>query len=99
MDIAKTIYAGAGNDVTGELPTSRRMFSTLKAFRAPIFTTFRRFLAHAKPRPGSAIYPSLSNELQVAIGRLLTGSSTPVEALDTAGTRVEQDYKLLGGGT
>jgi multiple sugar transport system substrate-binding protein len=99
MDIAKTIYAGAGNEVTGELPTARSMFSSLKAFRAPIYRTFRRFLATARPRPGSAIYPSLSNELQIATGRVLTGSSAPAQALDTAGQRVSEDYKLLGGGT
>jgi multiple sugar transport system substrate-binding protein len=99
MDIAKTIYAGAGNSVTGELPTARSMFTSLKAFRAPIYKTFRRFLADARPRPGSAIYPSLSNELQVAIGRVLTGSSTPEQALESAGQRVQQDYELLGGGT
>jgi multiple sugar transport system substrate-binding protein len=99
MDIAKTIYAGAGNSVTGELPTARSMFRSLKAFRAPIYRTFRRFLATARPRPGSAVYPSLSNELQIATGRVLTGSATPAQALDTAGKRVSEDYKLLGGGT
>jgi multiple sugar transport system substrate-binding protein len=99
MDIAKTIYAGAGNDVTGELPTARGMFASLKTFRAPIYQTFRRFLNTARPRPGSAVYPSLSNEIQIATGRVLTGSSTPAQALDTAGQRVTEDYKLLGGGT
>ena len=44
MDIVKSIYAGPGNTVTGELPTSRRLFDNLKAFQAPIFKTFRRFL-------------------------------------------------------
>jgi multiple sugar transport system substrate-binding protein len=99
MDIAKTIYAGAGNNVTGELPTARSMFASLKTFRAPIYQTFRRFLNTARPRPGSAVYPSLSNEIQIATGRVLTGSSTPAQALDTAGQRVLEDYKLLGGGT
>ena len=99
MDIAKSIYAGAGNNLTGELPTARSMFASLKAFRAPIFKTFRRFLGDARPRPGSVVYPSLSNELQIATGRVLTGSATPEQALDTAGDRVAEDYKLLGGGT
>jgi multiple sugar transport system substrate-binding protein len=99
MDIVKSIYVGAGNTVTGELPTSARLYGSLKAFQAPIFDTFRRFLRHAKPRPGRAIYPSLSNELQIAIGRVLTGSATPEEALDSAGERVRQTYDLLTGGT
>jgi multiple sugar transport system substrate-binding protein len=97
MDIARSIYAGKGNTVTGELPTSRHLFATLKAFQAPIYKTFRRFLADARPRPGEAIYPSLSNELQIAIGRVLTGSATPAQALQTAGSRVRQLYQLFTG--
>ncbi len=100
MDIVKSIYAGPGNAVTGELPTSRHQFDTLKAFKPPIYKTFRRYLAHAQPRPGRSIYPSLSNEMQIAIGRVLTGSSTPADALRNAGDRVQQTYELLtGGGT
>jgi multiple sugar transport system substrate-binding protein len=99
MDIVRSIYAGAGNELTGELPTSQRSFDTLKAFQQPIFRQFREYLEHAQPRPGLSIYPSLSNEMQVAIGSVLTGSSTPEQALDTAGKRVEQTYELLSGGT
>jgi multiple sugar transport system substrate-binding protein len=98
MDIAKSIYVGKGNSVTGELPTSQRLYDSLKAFRAPIYTTFRRFLADARPRPGSAIYPSLSNELQIAIGRVLTGGTTPEQALREAGSRVNELYRLFRGG-
>jgi multiple sugar transport system substrate-binding protein len=97
MDIVRSIYAGAGNSLTGELPTSQHSFDTLKAFQQPIFKQFREYLKHAQPRPGLAIYPSLSNEMQVAIGSVLTGSSTPEQALDTAGKRVEQNYELLSG--
>jgi multiple sugar transport system substrate-binding protein len=98
MDIVKSIYAGAGNTVTGELPTSRRLFDTLPAFKPPIYKTFRRFLAHAQPRPGRSIYPALSNELQIAIGSVLTGSSTPADALKNAGDRVQKTYELMSGG-
>jgi multiple sugar transport system substrate-binding protein len=97
MDIVKSIYAGPGNTVTGELPTSQRLYDNLKAFQAPIDKTFRRFLRHAEPRPGLSIYPSLSNELQIAIGRVLTGAATPEAALDSAGDRVDQTYRLLTG--
>jgi multiple sugar transport system substrate-binding protein len=95
MDIVKSIYAGPGNEVTGELPTSRRQYDTLKAFQEPIFDTFRKYLEHAQPRPGLSIYPTLSNQLQIAVGQVVTGGSTPEEALDNAGERVEQTYELL----
>src|SRR3954451_7693482 len=97
MDIMRSIYAGAGNSVTGERPPSQHQFDTLKAFQAPIFQTFRRYLKDAQPRPGRSIYPSLSNELQIATGRVLTGSATPEEAVKTAGERVQQTYRLLEG--
>jgi multiple sugar transport system substrate-binding protein len=97
MDIVKSIYAGPGNTLTGELPTSTRLFDSLEAFQAPIYKTFRRFLRPGEPRPGLSIYPSLSNELQIAVGRVLTGGATPDEALQTAGDRVDQTYELLSG--
>ena len=97
VDIMRTIYAGAGNELTGELPTSQKDFDTLEAFQEPIFDTFRSYLEHAEARPGLSIYPALSNEMQVAIGSVLTGSATPEEALDNAGERVEQTYELLSG--
>jgi multiple sugar transport system substrate-binding protein len=97
MDIVKSIYAGPGNNLTGELPTSQRQYDTLKAFQAPIYQTFRRYLKHAVPRPGSSIYPSLSNELQIATGSVLTGSATPEQAVKNAGERVDQTYELLEG--
>ena len=97
MDIVKSIYVGAGNELTGELPTSRRLFDSLKAFQAPIYRRFKRYLAEGQARPGLAIYPALSAELQIAIGSVLTGAATPREALATARERVQQTYELLEG--
>jgi multiple sugar transport system substrate-binding protein len=97
MDLVKEVYVGAGNELTGELPTSRRLYDTLDAFQEPIFRRFRDFLRNGRARPGLAIYPALSNELQIAIGSVLTGSATPREALDTARERVQQAHDLLQG--
>jgi multiple sugar transport system substrate-binding protein len=95
--ILEEVYIGEGNTVTGELPTSRRLYAELEAFQDPIFKTFRRFLRNGRARPGLAIYPALSSELQIAVGSVLTGSATPEEALATARERVDQAYELLGG--
>lgn len=97
MDIVKDVYVGEGNELTGELPTSRRLFDSLEAFQAPIWQRFKRYLQEGQARPGLAIYPALSSELQIAIGSVLTGSATPEEALATAGERVQQTYELLEG--
>jgi ABC-type glycerol-3-phosphate transport system substrate-binding protein len=39
----------------------------------------------------------MSNELQIAIGSVLTGSATPEEALDTAADRIDETYEMLTG--
>jgi multiple sugar transport system substrate-binding protein len=95
--IIKEIYIGKGNEITGELPTSQRLYSAIKTFKDPVFQQFRRLLGTGQPRPGLAIYPELSNQMQVAIGSVLTGSSSPAEALDAAGQRVQQTWKLETG--
>ena len=98
MDIVKSIYAGAGNSLTGELPTSRQQFDTLKAFQAPIFKTFRKYLAaRASAARACSIYPSLSNELQIATGKVLTGGATPEQAVKPAGDRVAADLRAAPG--
>jgi multiple sugar transport system substrate-binding protein len=96
--ILKDIYIERSSEITGELPTSRRLLQTLDAFQTPIAKTYRRFLEHGRARPGLAIYPALSNELQIAIGGVLTGSAEPEAALDTAGDRVAETYEILSGG-
>jgi multiple sugar transport system substrate-binding protein len=96
--LIKEIYLGPSYELTGELATSRRLLDTLDVFQTPTVKTYRRFVEHGRARPGLAIYPALSNELQIAIGSVLTGSSTPAAALDTAGDRVAETYDILTGG-
>ncbi len=95
--ILKEVYIGHANKLTGELSTSRRLLSTLDTFQTPIAKRYQRFLEHGQARPGLAIYPALSTEMQIAIGGVLTGSATPEEALDLAGDRVRQRYEVLSG--
>lgn len=95
--IIKEVYLGKGNELMGEIPTSPRLLATLPSFQRPIYRTFARFLRRGRARPGLAIYPALSNELQIAIGSVLTGSATPQAALDRARERVQQAYEQLGG--
>ena len=41
-------------------------------------------LRYARARPGAAVYPSISTELQVAMSDVITGQQTPEAALDQA---------------
>jgi multiple sugar transport system substrate-binding protein len=84
MEFTKDVYIGEGNQVTGQLPTSESLFSELDKFQEPIYDTFREGLKFGQARPGVPVYPEISNQLQIAIGTVLTGEATPEEALDEA---------------
>ena len=84
MEFTKEVFIGEMNEVTGQLPTSPKLFDTIDKFNAPIYDKFRTMLEHGEARPGVPVYPTMSEELQIAIGTVLTEESTPEEALDKA---------------
>jgi multiple sugar transport system substrate-binding protein len=84
MEFTKDVYIGEGNEVTGQLPTSPELFDTLDKFQDPIYDKFNEALKYGEARPGVPVYPKISEELQIAIGTVLTGEATPEEALDKA---------------
>jgi multiple sugar transport system substrate-binding protein len=83
-EFTKQVFVGEGNEVTGQLPTNPELFDTLDKFQDPIYDTFREGLKSGEARPGVPVYPEISNQLQIAIGTVLTGEATPEEALDSA---------------
>jgi multiple sugar transport system substrate-binding protein len=93
MDLVKSIYMGPANDAIGQLPTQGKLFDTLETFQDPIFQEFRRQLEDGgKARPGFAIYPEISEQLQVAIGQILTGELTPEEGLEQVAEEADKAY-------
>ena len=84
MEFTKDVYIGEANELLGQLPTSPRLFDTLDKFDEPIFDKFNEALKYGQARPGAPIYPKISEELQIAIGTVLTEEATPEEALDRA---------------
>ena len=84
MEFTKEVFIGEGNQVTGQLPTSESLFDELDKFDDPIYDTFAEGLQDGEARPGVPVYPEISNQLQIAIGTVLTGEATPEEALDEA---------------
>jgi multiple sugar transport system substrate-binding protein len=90
MSLVKEIYVGGGNRVTNGLPTSEKIFADDPTFQKPIFAKFREFLPAGRARPGVPVYPEMSNQLQVAIGDVLTGQRTPEQALDAAKQAVDR---------
>ncbi|MEM1286731.1 MAG: extracellular solute-binding protein [Pseudomonadota bacterium] len=94
-EIAKEIYAGPGNALQGLLPTSAALYDVYDAYEGPEFELFADALQNGVSRPGAAIYPEISNQIQILLGAVLSGSSTAEEALDAAADAVDLAFERL----
>ncbi|HUH07457.1 MAG TPA: extracellular solute-binding protein [Egibacteraceae bacterium] len=81
-DLIRSVYMGPANEAVGQLPTSTILFEELPAFQEEPFLRFGDFLEEGRSRPGVPVYPSISEQIQVAVGQVLTGELTPEEAVD-----------------
>jgi multiple sugar transport system substrate-binding protein len=95
MDLVREIYMGPANEVMGQLPTRASLFTNLKTFQDPFFAQIKQYLAHGQARPGVPIYPEISNQIQIAMGDVLTGAKSPEQALDDAWKAVQDAYKKM----
>jgi multiple sugar transport system substrate-binding protein len=86
---------GPANDVTGDLPTRQALFDTLPKFKTPYYGQLRDYLVHGQARPGVPIYPEISNQIQIMMGEVLSGSKSPEDALDGTWNRVMDAYKKM----
>ncbi len=83
-EMAKEVYAGPGNAYQGLLPTSAALYETYDAYDGPEFDLFAQALENGVARPGAAIYPEISNQIQIVLGDVLSGAAEPEAALDAA---------------
>ncbi|MCC5973232.1 MAG: extracellular solute-binding protein [Rubellimicrobium sp.] len=90
-DIAR-LYAGPGNAFQRLLPTQTSLFAEFEAFDGPEFDVFVAALQDGVARPGVAIYPEISNQIQILLGEVLSGASDPETALDAAAAAVMAAY-------
>jgi multiple sugar transport system substrate-binding protein len=95
MDLVREVYMGPANEVMGQLPTRQSLFTNLKTFQDPFFGQIKQYLVHGQARPGVPIYPEISNQIQIAMGDVLTGAKTPEQALDDAWTAVNAAYAKM----
>jgi multiple sugar transport system substrate-binding protein len=95
MDLVREVYMGPANEVMGQLPTRQSLFTNLKAFQDPFFAQLKTYLVHGQARPGVPIYPEISNQIQIAMGDVLTGAKTPEAALDDAWKAVNDAYAKM----
>lgn len=90
--VMREVYMGPANEVIGDLPTRQTLFDTLPRFQDPYFGKLKEYLVNGHARPGVPIYPEISNQIQIMMGEVLTGSKSPEEALDGAWDRVMDAY-------
>ncbi len=91
-DVMREVYMGPANEVIGDLPTRQSLFDSLAKFQTPYFAKLRKFLVNGHARPGVPIYPEISNQIQIMMGEVLSGTKEPAAALDDAWKRVMAAY-------
>jgi len=95
MTLAREVYMGPANDVMSQVPTRQSLFDSLNSFKTPFFAQLKQFLVHGQARPGVPIYPEISNQIQIAMGDVLTGAKSPEQALDDAWKSVNDAYAKM----
>ena len=95
MDLLREVYMGPANNVMGQLPTRKSLFESLDAFKDPFFAIVNESLVNGRARPGVPIYPEISNQIQIMMGEVLSGTKEPEAALDDAWARVNDAYSKL----
>ena len=89
------IYAGPGNAFQGLLPTSAALYDEYDAYDGPEYDLFARALENGVARPGAAIYPEISNQIQILLGDVLSGAAEPEAALDAAAAAAQAAFDRL----
>jgi multiple sugar transport system substrate-binding protein len=90
--LMREVYMGPANEAGGDLPTRQSLFDSLPKFQDAYYAQLRKYLVHGHARPGVPIYPEISNQIQIMMGEVLSGSKPPEQALDDAWKRVMDAY-------
>jgi multiple sugar transport system permease protein len=92
-DVEAPAHAARISEATGHLPVRQSVYRDFPIFSQDIwYRRFGQMLVSGHARPTVAIYPAISQQLQLAIGAVVSGERTPEQALDAAWTAVNGDY-------
>ncbi|QQA43913.1 extracellular solute-binding protein [Pelagovum pacificum] len=94
-NLVREVYMGPANALQQQLPTRADLYDQYEVFDTPANQTFAEALDDGRARPGAAIYPEISNQIQIMMGDVLTGSKTPEDALDDAYQAALDAYERL----
>ncbi len=80
---------GVISQLAHQLPARKSVYRQFPFFREdPFHARFGEWLAGARARPAVLIYPTISEQLQLAIGYAVSGDQTPEQAVDGAWAEV-----------
>ncbi|MDH4413166.1 MAG: ABC transporter substrate-binding protein, partial [Rhizobium sp.] len=82
--VARDIYMGPANDLQGQLPTRADLYGQYETFSTPENKAFGDALQKGQARPGAPVYPEISNQIQIMMGKVLTGAEDTEKAVDEA---------------
>lgn len=82
--LTREIYMGPANELQEQLPTRADLYDKYDVFKSEANQTFAKALAVGQARPGVLVYPEISNQIQIMMGKVLTGSESTEAAVDTA---------------
>ena len=94
-DIAREVYMGPANEVQGQLPTRADLYGKYKVFSSPENKAFAEALQKCRARPGAPVYPEISNQIQIMMGKVLTGAEATDKAVDEAFAASMAAYQRL----
>lgn len=83
-DLAREVYMGPANALQEQLPTRADLYDKYEVFSTPANKTFAEALKVGQARPGAAVYPEISNQIQIMMGKVLTGTQATEAAVDEA---------------
>lgn len=94
-NLAREVYMGPANALQQQLPTRKSLFDKYPVFATDANKVFAQALADGQARPGAPIYPEISNQIQIMMGDVLSGTKQPEEALNAAFNATMEAYKRL----
>jgi multiple sugar transport system substrate-binding protein len=94
-DLARDVYMGPANALEQQLPTRASLFDKYDVFSTPANKTFAEYLKDGQARPGAPVYPAISDQIQILMGNVLSGSQQVDAAVDAAYQASQDAYKKL----
>lgn len=84
------------NKAVGGLPTRKSAYQKDPYFSEdPYYQAFMKMLEYGRPRPGVPIYFHISEQIQLAVGQVISGKKDPSSAIDAAYENVKREYDKI----